>query len=90
MVTINLKCPFCGSENVGKFGFFNGKQRYICKNTECAHTTFLAEYSYNGCKPNVEQEIIKLTLEGMGIRSIARKLEISTDTVISVLKKKKF
>jgi len=24
-------CPHCGSKAVNKFGFFNGKQRYICK-----------------------------------------------------------
>ncbi|MDV3425988.1 MAG: hypothetical protein LIR50_02210 [Bacillota bacterium] len=29
-------CPHCGSKNVNKFGFFNGKQRYICK--ECKKT----------------------------------------------------
>jgi transposase-like protein len=89
MVMVNLKCPFCGSENVIKFGFFNGKQRYKCKNTECDHKTFLIDYKYNAYKPNIEQEVIKLTVEGMGIRSISRKLEISTDTVISILKKKK-
>jgi transposase-like protein len=90
MVAVNLKCPFCGSENVGKFGFFNGKQRYICKNAECGHKTFLIDYTYNAYKPNIEQEIIKLTVEGMGIRSISRKLKISADTVISILKKKKY
>ena len=90
MVAINLKCPYCGSENVGKSGFFANKQRYICKNTECTQKTFLIEYTYNGCKPNIEQEIIKLTVEGMGIRSISRKLEISTDTVISIIKKRRF
>lgn len=88
MVTVNLKCPFCNSENIGKYGFQNGKQRYKCNNPECTHRTFIIDYTYNACKPNIEQEIIKLTIEGMGIRSISRKLEISKDTVISVLKKK--
>jgi len=29
-------CPHCGSRDVNKFGFFNGKQRYRCK--ECQRT----------------------------------------------------
>ena len=29
-------CPHCGSGSVNKFGFFNGKQRYRCK--ECKKT----------------------------------------------------
>jgi len=29
-------CPHCGSKEVNKFGFFNGKQRYRCK--ECRKT----------------------------------------------------
>ena len=29
-------CPHCGSKEVNKFGFFNGKQRYRCK--ECRRT----------------------------------------------------
>ncbi|MFA6940584.1 MAG: transposase [Clostridiaceae bacterium] len=29
-------CPHCGSKDINKFGFFNGKQRYRCK--ECRKT----------------------------------------------------
>jgi len=89
MVLITLKCPFCGSENVIKFGYSNGKQRYSCKNSDCSHKTFYAEYSYNGCKPDVKKDIIKWSVDGAGIRAISRRLGISTDTVISELKKKK-
>ncbi|MDR3109751.1 MAG: hypothetical protein LBU65_08700 [Planctomycetaceae bacterium] len=45
MVLVALKCPFCGSTNVGKNGTNNGKQRYICKNSECRHQIFYAEYT---------------------------------------------
>ena len=89
MVLVNLKCTFCGSENVRKNGHSNGKQRYACDNPECAHKTFYAEYTYNGCKPDVKRDIIKWSIDGAGIRAIARELGISTDTVISELKKKK-
>ena len=89
MVTIALKCPFCRSENVRKYGFVNEKQRYLCENDDCAHKTFYAEYKYNACNPEIRVQIIKMSIDGSGIRTIARVLKISTDTVISVLKEKK-
>ncbi len=46
MVRINLRCSFCGRENVNKFGYKNAKQRYKCNNTEYTHKTFFAEYTY--------------------------------------------
>lgn len=90
MVLVALKCPFCGSEDVKKFGKINSKQRYACKNPDCSHKTFYAEYTYNGCNPEVKRDIIKWSVDGAGIRAIARELGISTDTVISELKKRKF
>ena len=89
MILVSLKCPFCGSENVGLSGHSYGKQRYTCKNTECSYKTFYAEYTYNGCKPEVKRDIIRWSVDGAGIRAISRVLGISTDTVISELKKKK-
>jgi transposase-like protein len=89
MVLTKLKCPFCGSDQVGKFGHINGKQRYICNNRDCPHKTFYEKYKYNGCKPEIKRDIIKWSIDGAGIRAIARELAISTDTVISELKKKK-
>jgi IS1 family transposase len=48
----------------------------------------MADYTYNGRKPDIRKKIIRMSLSGSGIRDIARVLEISTDTVISELKKK--
>jgi transposase-like protein len=89
MVAIALKCPFCNSENVRKDGFKNGKQRYQCKNQECGHKTFYGEYTNNACNPAIKSQIVKMSVDGSGIRTISRVLGISTDTVISELKKKK-
>jgi transposase-like protein len=89
MILVPLKCPFCGSENVSKNGHANDKQRYTCNNPACSHETFYAEYTYNGCKPDVKRDIIKWSVDGAGIRAIARELGISADTVISELKKKR-
>jgi len=89
MTFVTLKCPFCGSDRVGKNGFNNGKQRYLCKNTQCSHKTFFAEYTYNACKPETPSSIIKLSVNGNGTRAISRCLGIHRDTVTAALKKRK-
>ena len=89
MVTITLKCPFCGSEDVRPYGTSNGKKRYACNNPECSHKTFYGDYSYNGCKPEVKQAIIKWAVDVAGIRATARELGVSADTVIKEIKKRK-
>jgi len=89
MITIPLCCPFCGSTDVGKNGHSNGKQRYLCRNPDCSHQTFYADYTYHGCKPEVKTSILQWSVDGAGIRAISRVLGVSTDTVLSELKKKK-
>ena len=89
MVQVSLHCPFCGSDDVGKNGHSHGKQRYLCRNSRCPHKTFYAEYTYNGCKPDVKKSVLQWSVDGAGIRAISRCLGISTTTVISELKKKK-
>ena len=87
MVTITLKCAICDSEDVVRNGKqANGKQRYKCK--ECGKT-FQNEYTNNASKPETKLTIIKMSLNGSGIRDISRVLGISTNTVLSVLKKLK-
>jgi transposase-like protein len=86
-VRVSLQCPFCRTERVTKDGSSNGKQRYKCHNNECKRKTFYAEYTYNACNPDVKKQIIKMSINGNGIRATARVLGISTDTVISRLKK---
>ena len=91
MVLIEVKCPVCGGTDVSK----NGKarttdnQRYICNDIMCSGKSFMIDYSSNGCKPGIEKQIIDMTANGSGIRDISRVLEISTDKVMSTLKKKK-
>ncbi len=89
MVYISVKCPFCSSENIVKYGKNKaGKQLYLCRNQECSHTTFPGEYTYNACKPGVKEAIFDLTVNGNGTRAIGRILGISNNTVTSALKKK--
>jgi transposase-like protein len=91
MELIPISCPRCESIKVIKRGKTEeGKQRYLCRNEVCEAKSFVLEYAYNGRKSDVKEKIIEMTLNGSGIRDIARVLRISTDTVIKEIKKKKF
>jgi len=89
MALVQIFCPNCGSEKVVRRGkSADGKQRYLCRNEDCDTKSFMTDYIYNGRKPDIRKKIVRMSLNGSGIRDIARVLEISTDTVISELKKK--
>ena len=89
MSVVKVKCPVCGSENVSKNGTSKvGKQQNIY-NKQCHKSSFILDYTYNACKPEVKNKIIPMTLNGSGIRDISRVLKISTTTVMNCIKKKK-
>lgn len=90
MATVEVKCPRCGQKKVNKFGKSkSGKQRYLCNAPDCAVTTFQLEYRYEGAKPGTEEKIISMAANASGIRDTARVLGISTDKVMSTLKKRR-
>ncbi|MFO1430250.1 MAG: IS1-like element transposase [Candidatus Competibacteraceae bacterium] len=66
----------------------NAKQRYRRQQQDCYVKTFILDYDYNGCLPEVKQQIIEMALNGSGSRDTARVLEMSPSTVINELKKK--
>ena len=87
MVLTKVKCLHCGSEHVYKSGKqASGVQRLKCR--DCFRT-FQEKYTSNGAKPETKLQIIKMSLNGSGIRDIARVLDISQVTVLTVLKKLK-
>jgi transposase-like protein len=89
MTLIPVRCLHCESDQVVKRGMTsNGKQRYLCQNEECAHGSFLLEYSDRGRLPQVKQQVVDMALNGNGVRDTARVLKISKDTVLSELKAK--
>nr|WP_317192640.1 IS1 family transposase [Flavobacterium geliluteum] len=57
----------------------SGNQRYICR--VCGKTK-VENYAYLAYKGDINQNIIQLTKEGLGIRSTARILKISTTTLL--------
>ncbi len=87
---ITVKCPFCNSENVSKNGHNKtGKQVYRCNNPECSHYSFVEEYTYNACNPEVRWKVLEMTVNGTGTRATARILNIAKGTVTAILKKRK-
>lgn len=73
-------CISCSSKNVVKNGATKtGKQQYFCKN---CNKRFIEFYSYNAYQKSINSNIIQLTKEGLGIRSIGRILKISTTTIL--------
>ena len=89
MVLIAIMCPYCQSDHITKRGKTEtAKQRYRCQNPTCPHQSFLLNPAYKGRLPEIKAQIIDMALNGSGIRDTARVLGISTDTVLSELKKK--
>jgi insertion element IS1 protein InsB len=89
MAIILVRCPTCKNTHVVKRGTTpQGKQRYYCKTADCPTQTFILEYSYSGCLPEVKEKVIEMAANGSGIRDTARVLNISPTTVIRDLKKR--
>lgn len=84
----SVECPHCHSTEVVKHGKSPvGKQRYRCQNSECPYRTFVLSQTYPGRTQQVKQQIVEMTLDGSGVRDIARVLHVSPTTVIQELKK---
>ena len=89
MTCIAVQCPHCHSEQIVKRGkTARGTQRYLCQNIMCTAGSFLLDYRNRGYVPEVKRTIIDMSLNASGVRDTARVLRISTDTVLSELKKK--
>jgi len=76
-----VQCPVCKSGCTVKNGSTRtGKQQYRCKN--CGKY-FIENYSYHAYGKDLNKMIVVLTKEGVGIRSTARILKISSTTLLS-------
>lgn len=87
-VWLPVECPDCHSAEVVKHGKSTvGKQRYRCQNCDCPYRTFVLNQTYPGRTRQVKQQIVEMTLNGSGVRDIARVLHVSPTTVIQEFKK---
>ena len=82
--SLSINCKYCGHRCIKNGVEKNGKQRFKCK--ECKKSQQL-DYVYQAYDSNLNQNIIALTKEGVGIRGTARLLGISPTTLISRIKK---
>ncbi|MBA3921931.1 MAG: IS1 family transposase, partial [Nostocaceae cyanobacterium] len=78
-----MKCPHCESTQTSKNGHRRAKQNYLCKH--CGRQ-FLESYSSKGYSDDAKNICIKMYLDGMGFRAIARVTGISHNTVINWVK----
>ena len=75
-------CKYCDNALI-KHGKSSAKKtRYRCKSCK---KTQVENYTYKAYSSDLNQDIVSLTKEGTGIRSTARILEISTNTLLSRL-----
>ena len=76
-------CPYCEGAHIIKFGFYNGIQRYKCKNNECGKT-------FNGNKSNpfryskkfkkMWEKYFEVFIKGVSLRECALRMNITLVT----------
>lgn len=72
-------CKFCGHDGLVKNGFYAGKQRYKCKACLRSMTAGDRRVRYDHDK---KIKVLKMYLEGVGIRSIERLEGVSSPLII--------
>lgn len=77
-----LGCKYCGYTLIKYGATTSGKQRYFCRS--CSRTQ-ISCYTYRAYKV-LDVEIVRLTKEGLGIRSTSRVLQISVTTLSKRIK----
>lgn len=79
-----ISCPRCRSLSIIKNGrSLLGKQRYRCKG--CLRQ-FITDYFYQGCRDEVRQLIVPMTMNGSGVRDICRVLRVSINTMLKTIR----
>jgi insertion element IS1 protein InsB len=75
-----MHCPQCNSSENKKNGFRRGKQSYQCKN--CSYQ-YVETPKARGYPVEVKKLCLKMYLNGMGFRAIARVTQIDHTTIIN-------
>jgi transposase-like protein len=89
MALIAVRCPSCHNDQIIKRGKTDtGKQRYRCQNPDCPHQSSVLDPAYKGRLPDINQQVIEMSLHASGVRDTARVLQIDADTVIKELRNK--
>ena len=90
MILQVLHGPHCQGIDIVRHGNTpQGKQHYRCRQCrEGRGRTFLLDYTYVGQSPAVKEQIVDMAMNASGIRDPARVLHVSTNTVMTELKKR--
>lgn len=76
------KCKYCGSHTINNNGKVNGgNQRYLCR--DCKKTFTITKRKYS---ENKKMKVIKMVLEGIGIRSIERLEKVPNTLILKWIK----
>ena len=75
MVQTAVKCIHCKSKKVVRYGM-QSNEVPRCKCKKCGKT-FQLEYLSEGAKPEIKLQIVKMSLNGSGMRDISRVLGVS-------------
>ena len=75
-----MDCPKCRSSQKKKNGFRRGKQSFRCKNCGYQYVENPIQRAYS---IEVKQLCLKMYLNGMGFRAIARVMEIDHTTIMN-------
>ena len=78
-----MQCPECGSQHIRKNGNRRGKQNHICVN--CGRQ-FIDHYQPRGYSDDVKRLCLRMYVNGIGIRGIARVTGIAHTTIINWIK----
>nr|WP_044131164.1 IS1-like element transposase [Rudanella lutea] len=82
-IKTNFYCPHCYATNIVRNGHkTNQTQNCLCRN--CGKQ-FQPEYLYRGCQSEVKQLIVKMLVNGNGIRDISNILSVSLGCVLRTL-----
>jgi transposase-like protein len=89
MVLKPMACPTCQHTEVVKHvQTSDGKPRFRCQNPAWARHTCLLDYGYQGSIPDVTPQMVDMTMNGRGMREMARVLPSSPTTVMKTFKKR--
>ena len=66
------------------------ENKYTTNNNKtCTHKNFIEQYTNKAYQPNIQEQVLKMAVNGTGTRATGRILGISKDTVTAILKKHK-
>ena len=89
MVRLLVFRPSCRNDRVVKRGTMATAQpRSRCQNEPCSHPSCLRDPTDKGRQPEVNAQVLEMSLNGRGVRDTARVLPISTATIMQESKKR--